>query len=103
MNKKLRWYLINLTFYGAESWRRDTRVQLNTLMHYNIFFRDHIFYRDQNISCKLSSVFLMIKRLNGGIPEKKGLKSFRPASFLYVYLQAEFQRTIVSCSEKFPK
>ena len=58
------------------------------------FNNDFIFHSDQNISCKLSSVFLMIKRLNGGIPEKKGLKSFRHLSCMFFDRQSFKERLL---------
>ena len=55
------------------------------------YFIDY-FHRDQNISCKLGSAFLMIKELNGGIPEKKGIKSFRHLSCIFIYKQSFKER-----------
>ena len=63
--------LINLTFCGAESCRRDTRVQLKYTDALQYFIDFFFLHRDQNISCKLSSVFLMIKRLNGLSQKRK--------------------------------
>ena len=73
-------------------------MQLNTPMRYNILLT--FFDRDQNISCKLSSVFLMIKRLNRGIPEKKGLESFRHFSCMFIYKQS-FKERLLAVQQSF--
>ena len=45
----------------------------------------------------------MIKRLNGGIPEKKGLKSFRHLSCMFIYKQSFEERLFASAVHQFPK
>ena len=76
-------------------------MQLNRVMRYNILLT--FFHSDQNISCKLSSIFIMIKRLNGGIPENKGLKSFRHLSCMFIYKQSFKERLLASAVHQFPK
>ena len=51
--------MIDLIFCGAESWRRDTRVQLNTLMRYNILLI-YVEYRISELKETNESIYIFV-------------------------------------------